>query len=161
METQHKEIIWHAPEFKYNHKDISWYWLSIIASSLIFLIALWQKNLLFALFIVIAEVMLIIFAKELPKTRIFRLDSEGLHISASDHKPLKSFSYNDMRGFHIHEGGDFCELILKTKNKIHPHVKIMISQREIPEIKGYLKKHIEEVEYEESLSDHIEKIIRF
>jgi len=160
MESK-KEIIWHAPEFKYNHKDISWYWLSIIISSLIFLIALWQKNLLFALFIIIAEVMLIIFAKELPKTRIFKLDHDGLHISSSDHKPLKSFNYNEIQGFHIHERDDSHELILKTKNKIHPCVKILISRKEIPEISGYLKKHVEEVEYEESLADHIEKILRF
>ena len=53
--NENKEIIWQAPEFRYRHKDESWYWLTIMATAVLFLISLWQKNFLFAIFAVIAN----------------------------------------------------------------------------------------------------------
>jgi len=155
--SENKEIIWHAPEFKYQSKDISWYWLSIIAASILTLVSLWQKNLLFAIFIIIAETMLVIWAKELPKNLQFKLDKKGVHIGR-----IKSYNYEELSGFHIIEDTDKTgELIFKTKNKLHPYVKILISSKDIPEIKEHLKNHLEEIDYEESLSDGISRMIGF
>lgn len=155
--SENKEIIWHAPEFKYQSKDISWYWLSIIAASILTLVSLWQKNLLFAIFIIIAETMLVIWAKELPKNLQFKLDKKGVHIGR-----IKSYNYEELSGFHIIEDEDKTgELILKTKNKLHPYIKILIASKDIPEIKEFLKNHLEEIDYEESLSDGISRMIGF
>ncbi len=155
--SENKEIIWQAPEFKYQSKDISWYWLSIIAASILTLISLWQKNLLFAIFIIIAETMLIILAKEFPKNLQFKLDKKGIYIGK-----IKSYQYEELAGFHIIEDMDKTgELILKTKNKLHPYIKILIVDKDIPEIKTFIKNHLEEINYEESLSDGISRIIGF
>src|SRR3989338_5716211 len=113
-----EEIIWHAPEFKYQNKDISWYWLTIIMAGILFLISLWQKNLLFAIFIIIAEIMLVIWAQELPKTIQFKINKKGVQIGL-----IKSYSYEELGGFHILEDNyGHSELILKTKNKLHSYI---------------------------------------
>src|SRR3989344_7985366 len=92
------EITLYAPEFKYHHKELGWYWLSIIVSGILFLISLWQKNLLFGIFVVIAELMVIIWAKEFPKNIRFKLSGRGLEIGK-----MKFYQYEELDGFHIHE----------------------------------------------------------
>jgi hypothetical protein len=156
MEEIKKEITWQAPEFKYHYKDISWYWLSVIAAAILFLAAIWQKNLLFAIFVIIAETTLIFWAKKLPRGLNFKIDKKGIHIDK-----IKFYTYDDLIGFHILEENDIGQLILKTKKKLSPFVKILLESGDIPKIKEFLKQYLEEIEYEESLTDHIEKIIRF
>ena len=156
MEKQLKEISWQAPEFKYEHKDISWYWLSIIVTGLIILRAIWQKNPLFALFIAIAEIIIIFWAKERPKTLNFKIDDKGVHIDK-----IRTYNYDDLGGFHIIEKDNISELVLKTKNRLHPVVKIIIASINIAKIIDTLNDHLPEVEYEESLADHIDRLLKF
>ena len=152
-----KEIIWQAPEFKYRDKDISWYWMTIIIASLLVLISLWQRNFLFAIFTIIAEIMLMFWANEFPKDLQFKIDKNGIHIGK-----IKSYSYEEISGFHIIEGEDGAgELILKTKNKIHPYIKILLANEDTQKVKDYLKPHLSEMDYEESLSDIIFRIVGF
>jgi len=152
-----EEIIWQAPEFQYRHKELEWYWLSIIAAGILFLFALWQKNLLFAIFIVIAEIMLIVWANELPKNLQFKINKNGVQIGG-----LKSYYFEELGGFHICEKeGGWGELVLKTRNKLHAYVKILVFNKDIPEIKKFLKEKLPEMEYQESLSDHLGRRIGF
>lgn len=155
---ENKEIIWYAPEFQYHHKELGWYWLSIIGSGILFLIALWQKNLLFGIFVVIAELMVIIWAKEFPKNIRFKLSKKGLEIGK-----MKFYSYEELSGFHIHEEDEdgFSELILKTNKRLHPYLKVLVDKNDIAEIKDYLKNHLPEIEYEEPVSEAISRIIGF
>lgn len=157
MDKNSKEIIWHAPEFRYYGKDISWYWLSIIGAGVIFLIALWQKNFLFGIFVILAEGLIIFWAKEFPREVRFRLDRKGLWIDES-----KTYLYENLDGFNIIEDNDgIGELILKTKSKLHPYLKILVANEMAKEIKDFLKNYLEEIEYEESLSDGISRMIGF
>jgi len=156
IEKTHDKIIWHAPEFEYIHKDIVWYWLTMIGASVLFLIALWQNNLLFAIFIVISEVLFMHWAREYPKTIRFEINKKGFEIGH-----LKNMEYSQISGFRILHRTDHGELILKTKNHIHPYTKVIVISEDIPEITEFLKKHIPEIEYEESMTDHIEKMIGF
>ncbi|MDO8430063.1 MAG: hypothetical protein Q7S73_01710 [bacterium] len=151
-----KEIIWQAPEFEFQHKDASWYWLTIIVSAILALVALWQLNFLFAIFVVLAETMLIFWAKETPKILQFKISDRGIQLGR-----LKSYSFEELDGFHISELRNQPELVLKTRNKLHPYVIILMLEDDAPEIKEFLKNHLAEIEYEESLSDHLFKRIGF
>lgn len=156
IEKNHEKIIWHAPEFEYIHKDIVWYWLSVIAASVLFLIALWQQNLLFAIFIVISEVLFMHWAREYPKTMRFTINKKGVEIGDADF-----LEYSHLSGFHIIHRNDHGELIIKTKNRIQPFTKIIVLTEDIPEITEFLKKHLSQIDYEESMVDHFERMIGF
>jgi len=157
MDTKLKEITWHAPEFKYRYKDISWYWLSFAVAGVLILLSLWQKNLLFIIFIIIAESMIIIWANRFPKELRFKLDKKGVYIDK-----INFYPYEELDGFHILENEDEdSDLILKTDSKIHPYIKIMISSEDIEEIKSFLQNYLEEVEYEESFVDRVENLLGF
>ena len=43
------ETTWEAPEFEYREKEVSWYWISIIAAALIIAFSVWEKDFLFAM----------------------------------------------------------------------------------------------------------------
>ena len=152
---ENKEITWQSPEFEYNYKDIGWYWMTIIAAAILFLLAIWQKNPLFGIFIVIAEIMLIFWAKEQPKILNFIINKKGVGIGTRHF-----YEYDNIQGFHVHERSYNNELILKTKNKLHPYIFILVSKKDISAIKEFLKNHLPEIEYEESLTEALSRIIR-
>ena len=156
LEKSKDQISWHAPEFNYIHKDVEWYWLTIISSAVIFLIAIWQKNLLFAFFIVIAEFLILHWGRQFPKTIKFSLTKNSVQIGG-----IKEYPYSHILGFHILRHDDHSEIIFQTKNRIQPFVRILIDSNHIPEIKKFLGEHLPEIEYEESLSDHFGKIMGF
>ena len=62
------EITWEAPEFEYRPKSVSWYWISIIIAAAIIAFAIWERNFLFGIFIVIAEILFIAWGNETPAT---------------------------------------------------------------------------------------------
>ena len=152
-----KEIIWQAPEFKYRPKDVGWYWMSIAGASVLFLLAIWQRNFLFGIFVVLAEIMVISFANKFPKVLQFKINKSGVHIST-----IKLYAYDDLEGFHILEHDDGTgELVLKTKNKLHPFVKMFVVQKDISNIKEFLQSYLQEVEYKEPITDRIGDLIGF
>jgi hypothetical protein len=162
MDKERQEITWTASEYHFYRKGAGWYLLSLLAAIILFLIALWQKNLFFAIFVVIAEIVLIYWAKRLPQTLDFKINTKGVEIG-----DIKFYPYEELHGFCIQEITDStespgsAELILKTKTKIHPFVKINIPKKYAETAKNFLKKFVKEIEYEDSVSDIIDRLIRF
>lgn len=156
LEKSKDQISWHSPEFNYVHKEVEWYWMTIIASSVVFLIAIWQRNLLFAFFIVIAEFLIIHWGRQFPKTIKFSLTKNSVRIGATD-----EYSYSQLAGYHILRHDDHSELVLRTKNRIQPFLKILIDSEHIPEIKEFISEHLPEIEYDEPLSDHFGRMMGF
>ncbi len=156
LEKSKDTITWHAPEFKYVHKDIEWYWLTVIVAAVIFLIAIWQRNLLFAFFTVISEFLVLHWAREYPKTLRFALTKNSVRIGG-----INEYPYSQLAGYHILRHEDHSELVFQTKNRLQPYLKILIETDHIPEIKKFLSEHLPEIEYEESLTDHFGKILGF
>ena len=152
-------IVWQAPEYNYRPKDVSWYWLSLIISIIIIAIALWQKNFLFAIFIVIAELVIIYFANQFPKIWEFKIDTSGLKIGGN-----KFYSFGEIQYFDIHAGEgekEFKELILKFNSRLSPYLKILIYPEDEEKIRTHLLNFIEQEEISLSFSDSLEKFIHF
>lgn len=147
-----KEIKWRAPEFHYYHKGPGWYWISVMAAIVLIGFALWQKNFLFAVFIVIAELVILNWAQRRPADTDFSLDDKGLVIGGR-----KVYSYDALAGFAVKDQ----ELILKKKSKLNPYFKILISEYDAGRIKDFLAQHLPEIEYEESLIEHLARLLKF
>ncbi|MEK7462855.1 MAG: hypothetical protein AAB621_00625, partial [Patescibacteria group bacterium] len=141
-----KEIAWRSPEFKYYHKEPSWYWINAIIAGSLFLIALYQKNILMAIFIAITELTIIMLAKRLPRTIEFKIDKDGIHFGK-----ITFYSYEELTGFEIRkENDEVSELVLLTDSKINPTIKINIPVKNEEDIRNILKNFIDEVEYEDT-----------
>jgi len=150
-----KEITWRGPEFKYYHKEESWYWANAVISGILFLAALYQKNILLAVFVAITEFTIIILAKRLPRTIEFKIDGDGIQFGK-----MAFYSYEELAGFEIRkENDEVSELVLVTNSRINPTVRINIPVKDEEDARNILKNYIDEVEYEDTLFDSIENLL--
>jgi hypothetical protein len=151
------EFIWKAPEFKYYYKKPSWYWMVGIFFGALFLIAIYQRSVVVAIFWVLAGATMMMQAKRIPKTIEFKINDGGVHFGK-----IKLFPYEEITGFAVKKDNEEAgELILKTNSKINPIVKINIFIKDEEQIKNILKNYLNEVEYEESFFDVISDKIGF
>lgn len=151
------DITWEAPEFEYREKDISWYWITIIVAACLIAFSVWEKNFLFGFFIVIAEIMVILWGNEKPRTILFGINEEGLAIG-----PEKAHSFKEFENWSAENLDDeWTELIFNFRGRFKFPLKIAAPKETIEEIRKNLKTILKEVEYQPSLIDAIEKLLRF
>src|SRR5258708_2170281 len=109
------EISWQAPEFEYWHKPRNWYLALLFVSGVFILLALWQGNFLFAIFVVLAAVVLIRNGTQVPRYIDYHLTSNELIIDNA-----KGYQYEHFSGFatrrvdNLEDG--LSELLLQRKH---------------------------------------------
>lgn len=151
------EIKWTAPEFEYHAKGVSWYWISIIIAVVILGLAVWQKNFLFGLFVVIAEVLVLSWSVREPRSLDFVLSEKGLDINKN-----AFYAYNEIEKFSVEASdADWPSLVFYFRRKLRPTVKIKIPKDLRTPIEKTLKTILPQVEYELSLLDSVEEFIGF
>jgi len=153
------EIRWSAPEYHYYDKGIAWYWLVIIAAIIIGTLALLQKNFLFIVFIAIASALGLFWGHRQPKTVNFILNQNGLDIDGK-----KFYAFESLVGFSLlpsYENSEINELAIKTKEQINGWIKIIIASQRAEQISEFLKRNLQEIEYQESMAEHIARILKF
>lgn len=152
------EIIWEAPEYDHHAKDIAWYWVSIGIALILLVFAVWQRNYLFAFFIIVAEILIIVWAEKEPPHWHFTVNEKGVHI-----KGHKSYSYHHIHSFHVyeHELSPWDELLFHLKGKVHPTLMVKFPKAQAREIRQALSRHIPYVEKEESFADVLRRYLRF
>lgn len=152
------EISWQAPEFEYREKTVSWYWLSIILAVLVLAVAIWQKNFLFAVFVILAEILILVWANREPTTLEYRLNERGLDIGKS-----KSYTYGEIESFGVRENGGekWSELVFTFKKSLRPPLKTSLPTHLLPQVKKALETILLETEINESAFDALERFLRF
>ena len=151
------EINWEAPEFQYREKEVSWYWISIIVAAAIIAFAIWERNFLFGVFIVIAEILFISWGNEEPRVVLFKLTEHELSIGETKNYQLdlmESFSTNELTE-------EWTELVFSFKSKFKTPIMMIAPKTTLDDIRKNLKPLLREVPYEPSLIDSLEKIIGF
>jgi len=163
--AEESAIKWQAPEFEFQKKDVSWYWLSLIIGIILLALTIWQRNFLFAIFIIVAWVVVVYSASKTPTTWNFKINEKGveIYLSEKDEAAKKFYDFKEIDGFDIHlsEAKKYGELILKTKKRFSPYLKINFLAADQQKITGFLQKHIPKQEYSESLADSFSKLIGF
>lgn len=156
-------ISWQAPEFEYNPKDVSWYWLSLIVAIILLAFSLWQKNFLFAIFTVIGWFIVVNWASRYPTIWEFKIDDKGINIKLpSQEKVNKFYAHSEIKGFDIWEGNEkYKELILRMKSRFSPYLRISLPPGDEEKIKKFLLKFLPQEEYGDSVADSLSKLIRF
>ncbi len=150
-------VKWQAPEYEHVERTTTWYWISIAIAVLLVGIALSQKNFLFAILVVIAELTIFRFSNEKPKVWDFRIDRQGITIE--EHKTYK---FKDIALFDIHPFSDkYYELVLHPKGKMSQYLKMFIPVDHEDRIKKALKENVKHGEIEPSLIDILERWIGF
>ncbi|PIR88325.1 MAG: hypothetical protein COU09_02895 [Candidatus Harrisonbacteria bacterium CG10_big_fil_rev_8_21_14_0_10_44_23] len=153
------EINWDAPEFNYYEKSTGWFFASIIIAIFLIIFSLVQGNLMFLIFVVIAEILILYWARQIPDMIEYLLDERGLHTGRGLFLP-----YSLMAGFAIdadHPHDPFFELIIRPAKKFSPDIKILFPAERNEEFREALKTRLKEIDYEESVMERVIKILRF
>lgn len=158
MTSNGKEIKWSVQEFEYFEKGISWYWLTIIVGVVLIFLALLQKNFLFAIFVVIAELLVLNWGSYYPKAIEIKLNNKGLEINRK-----KFYPYDGLKGFAVNPtySPSLFEVFFFVKQKLTQEVKVLARSEDIEDIQEFLRNYLPETEHDESLIDHIARILKF
>ncbi|RJQ28899.1 hypothetical protein C4571_02555 [Candidatus Parcubacteria bacterium] len=153
-----REIQWGAPGFEYREKDVSWYWLSIILAVLVLGLAVWQKNFLFGLFVVIAEVLILVWAHREPLPVRFTLTEKGLLIGGHS-----LYRYDTIAAFSVSEENDphFANLVMHFRKKLRPPLLVKLPREKLEEVRNVLAALIPLKESEDSFLDTLERLVGF
>jgi hypothetical protein len=151
------QITWEAPEFEYREKEVSWYWISIIAAALIIAFSVWQKDFLFGFFIVIAEILFIVWGNKVPNTVTFILTDTEIDIGG-----YKTYFMKEFDGWSADTyDGEWADVAFYFRSRIHPPLAIMVPKEKVEEFRANMKTVLKEIEHQPTLIDSIEKFLRF
>ena len=152
------EIVWQAPEFEYREKDVSWHWISVIVAVFLLSAAVWQKNFLFGFFIVVAEILILVWANQKPRTIEFKLDEKGFAIGKNTFYP-----YREIAAFSLNEevGNEWTDLAFRFQRSFRPPLKIQIPKQRFSEIEKALAPVVPRIDFEESFLETLERLLGF
>jgi len=151
------EIAWDAPEFEYREKDVSWYWISIIIAAAIIAFAVWFRNFLFGFFMVVAEILLIVWGNRMPRRVDFFVNDTGISLDES-----KFYGFKEFESWSAETLDDaWSEVFFNFRSRVKPALKVLVPAEKIAELRANLKTILKEVEHQASLLDSIEKFLRF
>lgn len=149
---------WLAPEFQFFEKNSSWRLWSIIISVVAIFLAIWQKNILFAIFVLLAEGLLLFNANQKPRDISYGVTDEGVVINEKE-----THFYQDLHGFSLFDdpmAPEYHELVLYTREKISPTIKILVPSELVEDLHDLLLDHLDELAYEESFINHMSKRLK-
>jgi hypothetical protein len=151
------EVTWEAPEFEFREKDVSWYWISIIVAALIIAFAAWQKDFLFGVFIVIAEILFIVWGNRVPRVTTFTLTDEGIDIGGYKSHAMREFESWSADAV----GGDWAEMSLYHRSHIRTPLTVILPEEKLAAVRAGMRTVLREIEHEPTLIEAIEKFLRF
>jgi hypothetical protein len=125
---------------------------------LLLALAVWQRNYVFAVFIVIAELMLLMWGSSEPPMVAFKLDQRGLTIGAT-----KFYPFSDIKDWSADSQGFFDpawpDIFLHLKHHFHTGLRIKVPQVLLVDVEKILRAHAPEVPFEPTMIDVLEKFL--
>jgi hypothetical protein len=151
------QMQWEAPEYEYREKTVLWYWISIVIAAIIIAFSVWEKNFLFGLFIVVAEILFIVWGNRAPRALRFTLTENNIEVEGKKTHSLKDFESVGIDPL----GNGWIELVFIFHAKLRIPFKVMFPENRLNELRDHLRMVLKEVPYEPTLIDSIEKLLWF
>jgi len=150
-----QKITWRAAEYEHQERDVHWYWITGTIAGLVVLVSVKQDNYFFAVFAVLAALLLMINFKRKPAEYDFQLDQKGLKCGKHSYFPI-----SEIHSFAIQEREKTLSfLIIRRTKKYSSYVKIPIYKELIRPIRNLLSAYAEEFEYNESIGETIADLL--
>lgn len=151
-----ESIEWHIKTHDNTEKGTPFYTIFFSVFALLLLFALWQKNFLFGVFVILAGGLVLFLSSQDPSSFTFRIDKKGMHILESD----ALYPFAQLSHFDIHElNEEYAELFFVLEGKLHPTLRIRIYEHQREDIEKLLKVYVPKKDIELSLLDSLSRII--
>ncbi len=153
--TDKKNIFsWTFKEKRKQKKGPLWYFIAIVIVIFLLILSIKQKNWFFIIIIALSVFLYISFEKQKPQKFKIRISGQGVELG----KKLYPFTQLDGFGFQEEENKKF--LVLETSKIGRKFIKFPLKVDE-DELANFLIKYLPEKEYEDTLLDRLEEIIKF
>jgi hypothetical protein len=153
-------IRWEAPEFEHRPKTAGWYWTTVVIAVVLLALAIWQKSFLFALFIIIAEVLVIVWGAIEPPTVKFELTDKGLRVGERRYYPMR-----ELHSFSADSEGildpAYPEVVIRFRHHFRTPLRIKAPMSWLPEVRRELQAHIPEEHFEPGMTEVLERYLGF
>lgn len=149
---------WKAPEFTFFEKTTVWYTASIVIALLIVLFSFLRGNILFGIFVIVAEVLVLYWARQEPDLLEYSFNENGLVAGE------KFYSLNELSAFSFvadHPEDPYFELVFEPIKISANYIKILVPADMVDELFDYMAEYLEEFDYDEGLGEHLTKKLRF
>ncbi len=144
-----KIISWRAAEYEHIERSPLWYLVVGGASLILSVFSLVGGNFFFAVFIILAFVMLIMLGRNKPRTLDYRLTDEGVGVG-----PKIFYHYDALEGFAVNDRpGRLDEIILKKKSVFNPYLKLPVDGKTAALAQKMLSEKLPVIDHQESLID--------
>lgn len=140
------KVEWKALEYNHKEHSVDWYWAVGLVTLVVCGIAIWTKNYVFGIFILIAGATLLLVNIRHPEQVDYSIESSGLTMGKD------KYEWARIKGFDIKKGEDISKLLIETNKHFLPVYTIPIPNDLVPEVKESLQKIIPLIELNESQS---------
>lgn len=151
-------VEWSAPEFEHRPKSIAWYWASIALAVFFIAAAAWQKNFLFGFFLLVAEVLVIVWGNRSPAAIAFRLNEKGIALGEKTFRPI-----SDFESFSVNErwSAEWPSVTLYFKKRFRPAMRMHVPGALLDRVDETLRGMIPKIEHEDTLIETLEYFLGF
>lgn len=151
-------LSWLAPEFEHRPKGPVWFWGSVVLALALLVYAVAARNLLFALLVVIGELLLIVSGSRTPEELSVTVDARGITIGTH-----KFYPRSHIAAFSIVENQDatWHDLIILIDNRYLPTVRVHVPEHLVSALREYLRTLYPEYDHQESFLDILERFFGF
>jgi hypothetical protein len=151
-----KLITWEALEFVPYERTSDWYWILGIVAIVGFIISLFLKNILLAIFILIGAFTIYLYAKKEPQSLIFSLTDQGVQIGTTLHP------YAKFESFWVDASAeDFPMLRLMPERTLALPMTIPLGDADQSILREILSEQLDEEEQFPGIVEHAIDILRF
>ncbi len=138
MLENNQSIFWSFPEYNKYDKKFSWYFSMITLGLLFIIYAIWTKNFLFAIIIILIAVILFLNDKQEPIDIEIELNKNGVRLGS------KFYSYKDFDNFWIIYKRDVKNLYFSFKSWAKFDLSIPLEDQNPIRIRKFLLKYLKE-----------------
>ena len=143
-------IKWRAYEYAQKKRTPDWYFAFAIIIVALVVTSFIYKNILFAIFIILGTLTLLMYTARKPKLTHFEIQEKGILIENT------FYPYEKLKSFFIRKKQSESYLILESNALIAPHITIPLSKKVTEdEVYEFLSRHLKEEEHTESVSEII------
>ncbi|MDO8482837.1 MAG: hypothetical protein Q7S86_03395 [bacterium] len=155
MAGNKEPITWQAHEYVYREKSTDWYWAVGIITVSMAITAILFNNVLFAVFILLAFFILMMYSKRQPELLDIKIDERGIQ------EGNLRYHYSSIESFWVEDRFGETKLIMKSKKKAMPYITIPIFDVDASEVRNHIKRHVREEEHAEPLAKQIMEYLGF
>lgn len=149
---------WEVPEYDRPERNKAWYIIAAAIALAIIIYAVWDKNYIFALFILIAAVILMVFdRREAPLLKV-KIDGKGLAVGSS------AYEYTELKDFFIiyRPQEDIKNLYFHFKSAVRHRLSIPLFKTDPILIRNFLRRYLPEDldKTNQPLSESLTKLLK-